>query len=235
MKYSPVIFLCLAAAVAAHPLESRASFTKQNGQDAIALNNKFAGLSESSSCTAGETACVGSKFAQCAGGKFVTVACASGEICAALPLVNSAGTSITCTTASDRDARIQATGAQGGNASTAGTPRGANNVAAGGKSSTVKAAGAAKTQGAANSASSAGSSGNAQTSLTLDPSVIAKGFEQNGQATPEAGQVASLTSKNNFINFCATTKQPITNGQQIKGGSCSPAPMGSIPSTANMP
>ncbi len=31
--------------------------------------------------------------------------------CAALPLVNSAGTSITCTTAADRDARIAATGA----------------------------------------------------------------------------------------------------------------------------
>ena len=31
--------------------------------------------------------------------------------CAALPLVNSPGTSITCTTASDRDARIAATGA----------------------------------------------------------------------------------------------------------------------------
>lgn len=31
--------------------------------------------------------------------------------CAALPLVNSAGTSITCTTSADRDARIAATGA----------------------------------------------------------------------------------------------------------------------------
>lgn len=71
--------------------------------------------------------------------------------------------------------------------------------------------------------------------MTLDPSVLAKGFEQDGQATKEAGQVASLTSKNNFINFCATTKQPITNGQQVKGGSCNPAPMGSIPSTDNMP
>jgi len=71
--------------------------------------------------------------------------------------------------------------------------------------------------------------------LTLDPSVLAKGFEQDGQATKVAGQVASLTSSNNFINFCATTNQPITNGQQVKGGSCNPAPMGSIPSTANMP
>jgi len=74
-----------------------------------------------------------------------------------------------------------------------------------------------------------------QESLTLDPSVIAKGFEKDGQQTPAPGQVASLTSKNNFINFCATTKQPITNGLQIAGGSCNPAPMGQIPSTDNMP
>jgi hypothetical protein len=71
--------------------------------------------------------------------------------------------------------------------------------------------------------------------LTLDPAVIAQGFAQNGQATQEAGQVASLTSTNNFINFCATTNQPITNGQQVKTGSCNPAPMGQIPATTAMP
>lgn len=63
----------------------------------------------------------------------------------------------------------------------------------------------------------AAAAGNAQTSLTLDPSVIAKGFAQNGQATPEAGQVASLTSTNNFINFCAG--KTLTDGKQVKGGS----------------
>jgi hypothetical protein len=51
----------------------------------------------------------------------------------------------------------------------------------------------------------------------------------------EAGQVASLTSGNNFINFCAKFNVPLTNGQQITTGSCNPAPMGLIPSTANMP
>src|SRR5262245_51931882 len=72
--------------------------------------------------------------------------------------------------------------------------------------------------------------------LALDPSVIAKGFAQDGQAVPEAGQVPSLTSSNNYINFCATVPNlPITNGKQIKTGSCNPAPMGIIPSTANMP
>ena len=51
-----------------------------------------------------------------------------------------------------------------------------------------------------------------------------------------AGQVASLTSSNNFINFCLTVPNlPITNGKQIATGSCNPAPMGSIPSSDNMP
>lgn len=74
---------------------------------------------------------------------------------------------------------------------------------------------------------------NAQTSLTLDPSVIAKGFAQDGQETPEAGQVASLTSSNNFINFCVG--KTLTDGKQVTGGSCNPAPMGEIPSSNNMP
>jgi hypothetical protein len=77
---------------------------------------------------------------------------------------------------------------------------------------------------------------NVQESLTLDPSVIAQGFLNDGQLVQEAGQVASLTSGNNFINFCATVPNlPITNGLQITTGSCNPAPMGIIPSTANMP
>jgi hypothetical protein len=72
--------------------------------------------------------------------------------------------------------------------------------------------------------------------LALDPNVIATGFEQDGQETPTAGQVASLTSSNNFINFCLTVPNlPITNGKQIKTGSCNPAPLGIIAATTNMP
>jgi len=53
---------------------------------------------------------------------------------------------------------------------------------------------------------------------------------------PVAGQVASLTSTNNFINFCLTVPNlPITNGQQVKAGSCNPAPMGIIAANTNMP
>lgn len=72
--------------------------------------------------------------------------------------------------------------------------------------------------------------------LALDPRVIATGFENDGQDTPEAGQVPSLTSSNNFINFCLTVPNlPITNGKEIKTGSCNPAPMGIIAATTNMP
>lgn len=75
-----------------------------------------------------------------------------------------------------------------------------------------------------------------QRSRVLNPKVIAAGFAQNGQQVPAAGQVASLTSTNNFINFCLTVPNlPLTNGKQISTGSCNPAPMGIIPSSSNMP
>lgn len=63
---------------------------------------------------ANEEACVGGGFAQCVGGKFQVTSCGATLTCAALPLVNKAGTSITCTTQADALARIQATGATGG-------------------------------------------------------------------------------------------------------------------------
>jgi hypothetical protein len=58
---------------------------------------------------------------------------------------------------------------------------------------------------------------------------------QNGQNVQEAGQVASLTSNNNFINYCLTQNVPITNGLQLLQGSCNPAPIGTIPAVSNMP
>ncbi|TDL28947.1 hypothetical protein BD410DRAFT_760730 [Rickenella mellea] len=138
--------------------------------------------------------------------------------------------------------------AKGGNAGKGGA------AAAGGKggaaaSTTAAAAAAASTTaaaaagGAANATAAAGAaaggkaanSGDPQSSLTLDPKVVSTGFEQDGQAVPEAGQVPSLTSSNNFINFCLTTNKPLTNGQQVKTGSCNTAPMGVIAATTNMP
>ncbi len=62
----------------------------------------------------GDTACINDGFAQCVGGAFVIASCGSGLTCAALPLVNKAGTSLTCTTVTDATSRIEATGATGG-------------------------------------------------------------------------------------------------------------------------
>jgi hypothetical protein len=104
-------------------------------------------------------------------------------------------------------------------------------------SSTSSVTAASSTAAAASSSSAASNNSNdPQSSTTLDPKVIATGFENNGQDQPEAGQVASLTSSNNFINFCLTVPNlPITNGLQVKTGSCNPAPMGIIAATTAMP
>lgn len=74
-----------------------------------------------------------------------------------------------------------------------------------------------------------------QTSLTLDKSQVQPGLEQDGQAIPEAGQVPSLTSNNNFINFCATQDTTLTNGLQTTAGSCNPTIMGRILATTKLP
>lgn len=154
--------------------------------------------------------------------------------CAALPLVNSAGTSITCTTAADRDARIAATGATDAGAVSAGNNAGPAGGAATSAAATSTSAAAAATSSAA--AAAGGDNSDPQKSTTLVQSVIATGFQNDGQDQPTAGQVPSLTSSNNFINFCATVPNlPITNGKQIQTGSCNPAPMGVIASSANMP
>ncbi|EIW58849.1 uncharacterized protein TRAVEDRAFT_149286 [Trametes versicolor FP-101664 SS1] len=245
MKFSALAALSLAAAVSAGPtFQRRAAFTLQNGKDAIALNDKFSKLTPDSSCQTGEDACVDNKFAQCVSGKFVLQQCGGGTICAALPLVNSAGTSITCTTAADRDARIAATGATAGadtgaaaSSSAAATSSAVNNAASGNAGNSVAtstSAAAAATSSAA--AAAGGDNSDPQKSTTLVQSVIATGFQNDGQDQPTAGQVPSLTSSNNFINFCATVPNlPITNGKQIQTGSCNPAPMGVIASSANMP
>jgi hypothetical protein len=74
-----------------------------------------------------------------------------------------------------------------------------------------------------------------QESLTLDPRVIQPGLALDGQQVPVAGQVPSLTSKNNFINFCLTQNVPLTDGKQVRAGSCNVVPMGRIIPKANLP
>lgn len=99
--------------VSAIPYEKRASFTKANGEAAKALQAKFKTLTAGSPCKNGENACLSnSDFAQCSNGKFVASPCTAGLECQALPLVNSAGTSVTCDTKADAAARLAATGAK---------------------------------------------------------------------------------------------------------------------------
>jgi hypothetical protein len=71
----------------------------------------------------------------------------------------------------------------------------------------------------------------------LDSRVICTGFEQDGSPNANAGQEPSLTSTNNFINFCLTAgvNLALTNGQQTPKGSCNPAPMGVLAPSTNMP
>ncbi|KAH8114848.1 hypothetical protein DFH11DRAFT_129869 [Phellopilus nigrolimitatus] len=124
-----------------------------------------------------------------------------------------------------------------GAAASSSVAKGAASSAAGAASSTaVSHATTTETNAAAaTSVAATGTTNDAQSATTLDPAVIATGFALDGQQTPAAGQVASLTSTNNYINFCLTANKPITNGQQITTGSCNPAPMGVIAGTANMP
>ncbi|KAI6134166.1 hypothetical protein EV401DRAFT_1909858 [Pisolithus croceorrhizus] len=84
---------------------------------------------------------------------------------------------------------------------------------------------------------SGGNTTDAQASLTLIQSVIVSAFANNGTTgnSSESGVTASLTSQNNFINWCSTLNLTMSNGTQIQSGFCNPAPMGAIPSTSNMP
>ncbi|KAI9068842.1 hypothetical protein FKP32DRAFT_1608697 [Trametes sanguinea] len=127
---------------------------------------------------------------------------------------------------------------KGGNAAASSSAAAATATAAAGKggNNAGNTGTAAGNTGKGTGSTTAAGGNDAQTSLTLVQSVIATGFANDGQDQPTAGQVPSLTSTNNFINFCATVPNlPITNGQQIKTGSCNPAPMGIIAATTNMP
>ncbi|PBK70601.1 hypothetical protein ARMSODRAFT_884202, partial [Armillaria solidipes] len=93
---------------------SSSSFAGANGLKAQQLNAQFASLSTNDSCTTGDQACVNGGFAQCVGGTWEVTECSSGTSCFALPLVNSAGTSLSCDSESDALARIEATGVSGG-------------------------------------------------------------------------------------------------------------------------
>ncbi|GAA5964714.1 hypothetical protein JCM8115_005704 [Rhodotorula mucilaginosa] len=73
-----------------------------------------------------------------------------------------------------------------------------------------------------------------QKNLFLDPSQIADGLASDGS---DGGKFTpSLTSTNNYINFCLTRNDlPLTNGNQVKTGSCNAVPMGIIAAANSAP
>jgi hypothetical protein len=151
--------------------------------------------------------------------------------------------------AANQAAAAGAKGTTGANAKTTGVNAKAISATAKTTGASAKTASAsAKTSGASANASSSSTastsstasaksnSNDLSTSTTLDPSVIQSGSAQNGN--PTGGQVASVTSTNNFINFCATSANgaPLMNGTQTKSkAACNPIPMGMIASQNNMP
>ncbi|KAH8815564.1 hypothetical protein F5884DRAFT_871910 [Xylogone sp. PMI_703] len=72
-------------------------------------------------------------------------------------------------------------------------------------------------------------------SLNLDPNAVQQGSFGDGSkeiGANEANQAKSLTSQNNFINYCAG--KTLTNGLQILTGSCNGIIMGDIPAKNKM-
>ncbi|KAH9919237.1 uncharacterized protein B0H18DRAFT_1197137 [Fomitopsis serialis] len=225
MKFSAALALSLATATMAlprHILSRDSGFALQNGQQAMAQNAQFASLTADSSCTTGtDMACVNNSFTQCLAGKWILTNPCS---CAALPLVNSQGTSITCTTQNDLQQRIAATGASSSSNSTSSATSSVAASATGGAATSVSVLAAPSS-----TATGSGNDTAAQSSLTLLDSLINTGFSS------ESGEIASITSSNNFINYCSTVNLPLTNGTQVKAGSCNAAPMGAIAATTAMP
>ncbi|KAL0567571.1 hypothetical protein V5O48_014422 [Marasmius crinis-equi] len=78
----------------------------------------------------------------------------------------------------------------------------------------------------------------AQNLTTLLVSQIATSFANDGRdKTRDSVITPSLTSSNNFINYCLTVSANLTNGQQRRSGgsSCNPIPIGAIPSSDATP
>ncbi|PIL26060.1 hypothetical protein GSI_11814 [Ganoderma sinense ZZ0214-1] len=128
---------------------------------------------------------------------------------------------------------------KGGNNAGTGNAAAATTTSAAAAATTTAAATTGKTTGkggnTGNNAAS-GASANAQTSLTLDPSNVFTAFASDGNANATAGQEPSITSTNNFINFCLEFPgAQKTNGQQVLAGSCNQTPMGLIAAQAKMP
>jgi hypothetical protein len=83
-----------------------AEIRKKNADEAEKLQEDFKSFTPDQKCENNEIACVDNKLAQCVGEKFTLTDCGSGLQCSVLPLVLKEGTTVTCTTEADRQARL---------------------------------------------------------------------------------------------------------------------------------
>ncbi|CZR69858.1 uncharacterized protein PAC_19758 [Phialocephala subalpina] len=131
-------------------------------------------------------------------------------------------------------------GGQGGfggnnNAAKNGGNNGGNNnggAAAASAAAAAASASAAATKNNGNAANNGGNNNAAAAATCLNAKAVQTGSASDGNQVPADGQSASATDTANFINFC--NGQTLTNGLQVKTGSCNGIVMGKIPSTQNM-
>ncbi|EIM81086.1 uncharacterized protein STEHIDRAFT_150134 [Stereum hirsutum FP-91666 SS1] len=203
------------------PSSSSSSFQLSNGQAAQTLNAQFASISASDSCSDGDSACVGGGFAQCSGGTWQVTACAASTQCFALPLVNKAGTSLSCDTQEDAEARIAATGATGGltgDGSSSSSASAASGVSSTAVTASAAANVAAVTSSAASSAASATSSSassgfqltNGQTAQSMNAqfaSLSASDSCSDGDSACIGGGFAQCSGGTWQVTACAASTQ----------------------------
>ncbi|KAI0708711.1 hypothetical protein C8Q72DRAFT_790776 [Fomitopsis betulina] len=172
----------VSSAASSAATSSSSSFLQSNGQQAQQQNAQFSTLSSSSSCDEGTSACVNGEFAQCVSGAYVLQSCGSTLSCFALPLVNKAGTSITCTTEADAAARIAATGVSGGVTGSGDSSTGSSSAS---HSASIAATPTANTAVAIATSASSSTSSSSSSSFLLS----------NGQkAQQQNAQFAALTA-----------------------------------------
>ncbi|CAG8546752.1 11553_t:CDS:2 [Acaulospora morrowiae] len=112
MKFFLSIVVYALAILATTAVCADPPFTCQNGRDAVALQKSFAKIDFTKPCpTLNQIACDGDSTAKCTPGAdgnnvWSIQPCAATLKCFALPLVNKAGTSVTCDTQADRDDRV---------------------------------------------------------------------------------------------------------------------------------
>ncbi|PWW74955.1 hypothetical protein C7212DRAFT_282708 [Tuber magnatum] len=132
------------------------------------------------------------------------------------------------------------TGGRGGNGNASTTSRGTSATSSSSASASPTNRGLLllsssyliRNNGGSNGGNNGGNNGG-DSSLALDPDNVQDASTKTGQEDgDDPNQADSLTDGANFINFCKG--KTLTNGLQVKSGSCNGIVMGDIPSTSNM-